>query len=162
MRGGPPQHVAQILAIARRNAGMDEVPRLANQEGEGHDPGAGKAGAPPEPAGESPSSPAAAPSPFAPHPPADVANPIPAHAPKICRSCSGEILWTKSETTGRSQPVDFAPSEKGNVALWDRKGSIVSRVLSGEDLEEARRDGRPLRMPHHATCPQGKSWRKKP
>ncbi len=185
-RGGPPQHVATILAIARRNAGMDEVPHLAgaaappddeprpnspedvgylqrpaNQEGERHAPGAGKAGAPPEPAGESPSSPAAAPSPFAPHTPADVAHPVPAHPPKICRSCGAEIMWTKSETTGRSMPVDFAPSEKGNVALWDRRGSIVSRVLTGQDLAEARAAGRPLRMPHHATCPQGKDWKRK-
>jgi len=170
-RNGPPQHVSAILAIARRNAGVEAVPQLDgacapppdafNQEGERHATGAGKAGAPPEPAGETPSSPAAAPSPFAPHTPADVAHPVPAHPPKICRSCGAEIMWSRSESTGRAMPVDFAPSEKGSIALWDRRGSIVSRVLTEQDLAEARAAGRPLRLPHHATCPQRKSWRRR-
>ncbi len=99
------------------------------------------------------------------------------HEAKACRSCSAEIVWAQlidesgaivRRPDGRPKaiPIDFAPSEKGNVQVYDRGGSIVARVLGPETAREIRdaawalKGAHTLRTPHFATCPQAKDWRR--
>jgi hypothetical protein len=91
----------------------------------------------------------------------------PLHQPKACRSCGAAIFWAKNDATGRSMPVDAEPSEKGNVQLVDRGGSVIAKVLGPEEARQVRdsnwalRGVHVLRMPHFATCAQASSWRTK-
>lgn len=78
-----------------------------------------------------------------------------------CRSCDAEIFWVTTEA-GKSMPLDALPKLDGNVMLHRQSGKAVATVLAGLFLAEARDSGRVLYMPHHATCPQGQAWRKKP
>lgn len=101
----------------------------------------------------------------------------PVHEPKECRSCGGEILWAQlvdergeivRKDGGRPKaiPVDFAPSEKGNVQLYDRGGAIVARVLGPGRAQQIRDAAwalngvHSLRLAHFATCPNADQWRK--
>jgi hypothetical protein len=76
-----------------------------------------------------------------------------------CRSCGAEIVWATTEA-GKAMPLDAAPTVEGNVAVTGAEKPVAT-VLAGLFLEEARSAGRELFMPHHATCPQGRAWRKK-
>jgi hypothetical protein len=59
-------------------------------------------------------------------------------------------------------PVDADPSPAGTCALALREGRIVVGVLTDHALDFARRNGRPLRTSHFATCPDAAGWRGKP
>ena len=75
----------------------------------------------------------------------------------ICRSCAAPVLWVITQREKR-MPVDAEPSDKGNVLLRpDGKGC----VLSGPALDDARTRGDRLHVPHFATCPHWKQWRKR-
>lgn len=82
------------------------------------------------------------------------------HEPKACRSCGAPIFWGWNETTARSIPVDAEPRDDGNVLLVDRRGSVIARVLGGDDAERERASGSRLRVAHFVTCPQRDKWRK--
>lgn len=73
-----------------------------------------------------------------------------------CRSCDAQIRWATT-SAGKAMPLDFEPSEFGNVALAGIERPVAT-VLAGVDLTTARATGRRLFMPHHATCPQGREW----
>ena len=81
-----------------------------------------------------------------------------------CRSCDAEIRWATTPA-GKAIPLDLEPSPFGNVLLsaatHHEYGNAVAKVLAGAELEQAHADGRRLFMPHHATCPHGKAWKKK-
>lgn len=77
-----------------------------------------------------------------------------------CRSCDAEVIWATSQT-GKAMPLNAKPDPFGNVKVYGRPGAVSAVVLAGDALEETRRLGVPLYMPHHATCPQGRAWRKK-
>jgi hypothetical protein len=91
----------------------------------------------------------------------------PLHSPKACRSCSAPIFWARNDATGRSMPVDAEPSDKGNVQLFDRGGSVVAKVLGAEEARRVRdsnwalRGVHVLRTAHFVTCPQAANWRTK-
>jgi hypothetical protein len=102
----------------------------------------------------------------------------PLHEPKECRSCSAQILWAqivdedgelvrKDDGRPKAIPVDFVPTEKGNVQLFDRGGSVVARVLGPEEAREvhdttwALTGKHVLRLPHFATCRDAANWRTK-
>lgn len=92
----------------------------------------------------------------------------PLHEPKKCRSCGAPIFWAQNATTRKSMPVDAEPSEKGNVQLYDRGGSVIARVLGAEDAQRTRDTAwalsgtHTLRTSHFATCRDAGSWRTKP
>jgi len=68
-----------------------------------------------------------------------------------CRSCGAAIFWATSEN-GRAMPVDFEPSEDGNIGLvWNRTTGQISCVVLRRDAMESY-DG-PRRKSHFATCP---------
>jgi hypothetical protein len=252
-RGGPPQLVNEVLARARANAGVTEIPtrspatepppasagesplerferlaaefhretgirapgkdapaaagsdgipevermdlwrewlemrrksaQQANQEGERHADGSGKAAPLPQP-GAGAAQPAPADAEPRPNSPEDVgfltpgqrgaAPAVPQHVPKVCSSCPAPIFWAqtleldergrwsrvRNESTGRfkSMPVDFQPTPDGNVVLFHRPGEgIVCRVLrKGEQPPPEAK----LRTSHFATCPNARKHRR--
>lgn len=82
-------------------------------------------------------------------------------APTVpCRSCGAPIRWART-ARGNAMPVDAEPNPEGNVVLTENeKGLFASvRVAGSRGLAEARAAG-PVYMPHHATCPDGRSWRR--
>lgn len=168
-RGGPPLSVAEVVALARRNAGVAEPPRIdessappsadsnlapedpreAGADG-GDDPAVGARGSRPSGLAQPPS--------------------LPVYEPKYCSSCSAPILWAQlldddgqrqKTPSGRmkSIPVDFEPVAGGNVVVFHRPGQgIVCRVLKrGEQPPPGAR----TRVSHFATCPQAKQHRRK-
>jgi hypothetical protein len=78
------------------------------------------------------------------------------YATDTCRSCSAPIIWALTRNL-RPMPVDAKPVAGGSVQPFDNGGtSPVAEVLS-----VAKQFGKTgLRMPHHATCPQGAAWRR--
>jgi len=78
-----------------------------------------------------------------------------------CRSCSALIRWVVSEN-GVHMPIDAAPSDNGNLYLYkaDVGGRCCAQVMVGRKRDDLRRIGR-LYISHHATCPQGREWRRK-
>ena len=71
-----------------------------------------------------------------------------------CRSCKAPVIWLKNSATGNMAPIDFAPSEKGNIEI-DRSLDIY-RVISLK-AREGRSD---LHTNHFATCPQSQAWKR--
>lgn len=79
-----------------------------------------------------------------------------------CRSCGAPLQWAITPS-GKPQPIDVEPSERGNVLLIAPQPMlrIMAIVLSGDALKQARASGQPLRTAHHGTCPQADQWRKR-
>lgn len=76
-----------------------------------------------------------------------------------CRSCQAEIRWATTRA-GKAIPLDVPPTAEGNVVLEREGARDVAVTLGGFELELARSEGRETWMPHHATCPQAKDWRR--
>lgn len=76
-----------------------------------------------------------------------------------CRSCSAPIIWATTDR-GVSMPIDRDPVAGGNVQLAPnaaRAGQWRATVIPPR-LTFGRTD---LHMPHHATCPHGRAWKRK-
>lgn len=75
-----------------------------------------------------------------------------------CNWCPTEIMWL-TMPSGARMPVDAKPDLlRGNVRRNGGRGFVVT----GAELETARRAGAPLRLPHAATCPNAYRWSKRP
>lgn len=70
-----------------------------------------------------------------------------------CRSCHAPIVWGVTRN-GTPMPLDAEPTPDGNVLLQGK----VADVLGPLELVAHDREARPLRMPHHATCPDASMW----
>lgn len=79
-----------------------------------------------------------------------------------CSACPATIVWTVTPT-GAKSPIDYAPSEQGNVLVLQPQGlgEMLSVVLSKDALKLARERGLRLHMPHHATCPHADQFRRR-
>lgn len=77
-----------------------------------------------------------------------------------CRSCGADVTWTVTANAKRML-VDSEPVPNGNVQLYHAPEGLKATVLAGERLNAARIAGAQLHLSHHASCPQGKEWRKK-
>lgn len=80
-------------------------------------------------------------------------------ADSICESCRRLMLWAVTAKKGRRIPLDPEPVENGNITLSGVK-PLIATTLVGFELELAQRQGDPLYIAHHATCPEGRKWRK--
>lgn len=81
--------------------------------------------------------------------------------PENCRSCGDPLLWVTTAATGKAMPLNPEPDPAGNVVLADDLlGGASAQVLGPGEAWGARERGEDLYMPHHATCPQGKRWRR--
>lgn len=160
-RGGSPQEVGEVLARARRNAGVAEPQRLDDSSAP-----PSESSTPPTPEPQADPHPSGLGGPSAPevvHPPP------PIHAGTYCNSCSAHILWAQvldekgerqRKPNGRfkAMPVDFAPVPNGNVVLFHRPGQgIVCIVLRRGELPAA---GVRLRVSHFSTCPNATTHRR--
>lgn len=70
----------------------------------------------------------------------------------LCTLCDAEILWARTSKNGKPMPIDPAPSDDGNLAIYkDHTGRINARVLkAGEEPESYEKRGKA----HFATCPK--------
>lgn len=83
------------------------------------------------------------------------------HTTSRCRSCGAEIIWALT-VNGIPMPVDASPTADGNCVLTPAPGGRVTvEVLGPLDLALAGDDHPPLRMAHHATCPDADTWRRR-
>jgi hypothetical protein len=71
------------------------------------------------------------------------------------------MIWAISPAGARS-PIDYAPSEKGNVLLLSPTdlGQVLAVVLTKDGLDLARERGIPLRLNHFASCPNAEEFRR--
>lgn len=78
-----------------------------------------------------------------------------------CSACPGRIVWTVTPTGARN-PIDYAPSDEGNVLVMQPQGlgQMLSVTLSKEGLELARARGLPLHLSHWATCPEREKFKR--
>jgi hypothetical protein len=79
-----------------------------------------------------------------------------------CRSpkCGAPIRWVKT-AGGKAIPLDAEPNQDGNVQVGYIGGEEVAIVLNdAADRAAAQVDGQQLYMPHHATCPDVKAFRR--
>lgn len=74
-----------------------------------------------------------------------------------CRSCHAPILWGTTRN-GVNMPLDAEPSAAGNAILHDNR---IIDVLGPLEIMLHNRDEQPLRLPHHVTCPDGDTWRRR-
>lgn len=81
-----------------------------------------------------------------------------------CRSCGAPMAWVRT-SAGKLMPVDAnedgSPREtpEGNVVITSPPGRSTPTVEVLGPLEQMV-ETRPRFMPHHATCPQGREWRR--
>jgi hypothetical protein len=70
----------------------------------------------------------------------------------LCTLCDAEILWARTTKTGKAIPLDPAPTDDGNLAVYkDHTGRINARALrAGEEPESYEKRGKA----HFATCPK--------
>jgi hypothetical protein len=79
----------------------------------------------------------------------------------FCQSCNARILWAVT-STGRAMPVDYDPTPNtGNLIVTMDGTRVVVTFHANNAAAVAAAAGRPVRTPHHATCPQAGSWRSK-
>lgn len=76
-----------------------------------------------------------------------------------CRSCQADILWVVMAKTGKKNPLDFEPSDKGNVFINER-GKGIALTATGKAEIELRFGKVDLRLSHFATCPNAKQHKK--
>ncbi len=59
-------------------------------------------------------------------------------------------------------PLDATPNPNGNVTVRrNDRGDLEATVIGKKDvLDDLRANGEVLYMPHHATCPQGRGWKR--
>jgi hypothetical protein len=80
-------------------------------------------------------------------------------APQLarCRSCHAPIYWALTER-GKRIPLDAVANPKGNMLLEPANETrTVWRTRAFSPLFDGLQR---LYMPHHATCPQGKEWKR--
>lgn len=71
-----------------------------------------------------------------------------------CRGCDADILWLKSERTGKPSPIDAYPAWNGNVLIdWEHETWRVATT------DEKAAHGRELHLSHFATCPFQEKFR---
>lgn len=80
-----------------------------------------------------------------------------------CRSCKAAVFFARTKK-GKDIPLDATPDPKGNTAIIERAdyaGNVVLHaVMRAVDVNQPTLGFEPMYMPHHATCPQGKEWRR--
>lgn len=80
-----------------------------------------------------------------------------------CRSCKAPVIWARTKG-GKYIPLDAKPDAKGNVAVVERTdhdGCVAyDAVMRKVGTTQPTLGFEPLYMPHHATCPQGREWRR--
>jgi hypothetical protein len=74
----------------------------------------------------------------------------------VCRSCGATIVWATTPNA-KKMPLDPEPNLRGTVWFDGTTATTLNRV----ELKYAQSQHELLWVPHWATCPQRKEWRKK-
>lgn len=80
-----------------------------------------------------------------------------------CGSCGAPVHWAQNLRTAKPSPIDAETSANGNILLFRRQSEgrhKYFRVLSGDELAEARLEGKPLHTSHFVTCPNSEQHRR--
>lgn len=77
--------------------------------------------------------------------------------PYECKKCGKETLWLRHKETNNHAPIEAEPSENGNIFI---SGELY-RIATPDEIEKAKRIGKPLYLNHFATCEFAKSFSKK-
>lgn len=84
--------------------------------------------------------------------------------PTRCQRCPQMVrfiqMMKKDGSRGSLAPVDHEPSPNGNIHLVGDVAEVKGYVLTGENLEQARRKEVRLYINHFATCPKAQQFRK--
>jgi hypothetical protein len=77
-----------------------------------------------------------------------------------CTACKAKLIWSITPSGARA-PIDYAPSERGNVLLLSPTGlgAVLSVTLTKDALDLARSHGLDLRTNHFATCIAAEDFR---
>lgn len=72
-----------------------------------------------------------------------------------CRYCNARIIMATNQR-GKVVLVDEVPHADGNLVFPNGKGErpLTCRVLTPEEIEEAKGRGKLLYISHFATCPE--------
>lgn len=73
-----------------------------------------------------------------------------------CSKCRADIIWVKT-AKGKNIPLDAAPNEAGNMYIYGFGDDATAHALK---KGESPPNNMPRYMPHHATCPNAKEFRK--
>jgi hypothetical protein len=78
-----------------------------------------------------------------------------------CSACGARMIWAVTPAGARS-PIDYEPSEQGNVLLTSPEGlgQTLAVVLSKGGLGLARSRGMQLRTSHFVTCPDRERFKR--
>jgi len=77
--------------------------------------------------------------------------------PYQCKKCGKETLWLRHKETGKPAPIEAEPSPNGNIFV---QGELY-RIAAAEEIEKAKRIGKPLYLNHFATCEFARGFSKK-
>lgn len=77
-----------------------------------------------------------------------------------CRSCGALIRWVTSGRTGKRMPIDAEPSLSGNLRLKVLVGVVTALVVPAGPERSRLRSEDGAYISHHATCPDGRAWRR--
>ena len=80
-----------------------------------------------------------------------------------CRSCGAPVIWTVTEKTGKTMPVDAQPVENGNIRLEERgqttnQGTTAPTAIY--DITDPLFGDGARYVSHFSTCPESKEWRR--
>lgn len=67
-----------------------------------------------------------------------------------CNYCGAEIIWRRSNVTGKFSPLDARPWSQGTIMIHD--DGITFQVLTLELVQQARDRGVDLYTNHVGTC----------
>jgi hypothetical protein len=86
---------------------------------------------------------------------------IPGGVATNCKSCGAEIVFASSLTSGKTMPIDVAPSDKGNIELQETWGGVYYRVVPKQERDNPTLlTPQELHLAHFVTCPYASHHRK--
>lgn len=76
-----------------------------------------------------------------------------------CKSCKASILWVVMAKSGKANPLDAEPCEKGNIHVYEDGQALVLNKDVIAKMRE-RFPETPLYLSHFSTCPNSRQHRK--
>lgn len=84
------------------------------------------------------------------------------HKTQKCRSCGRAVIWAVT-AKGKRIPLDAEPNVRGNIIVKETQAIVNGHAetqLAAEQVAPLFDAKQSRYMPHHATCPDAKKWRR--